>query len=208
MENNIEEEPIDHSAADLRAKIGSTIRELREDASRQRVRDGAGKFTLDLLATELTKNGHKVTSGQLGHVETGRKFPSLPLLLALADYFDTSLDFILGRTTNQSSIADIEEDLQTGGVSGRFAETFKRLPQHRRQEVINFAKFLLSQDDDEDRKKKPASAFDEWVSTTEVLVRRHGTNGEDSFAALLSSERPDLADALGIPSKKKSVQDR
>lgn len=129
-------------AAKLRSVIGGNIRDMREEVSRRRLSEGDKKFTQEVLARELTQSGHAVQAGQIGHVENATKFPSIPLLVALADFFGTSLDFIVGRTKNSSSLAAIDEDLQTGGISGRLGDVYKKLPLERQEEVYKFAEAL------------------------------------------------------------------
>lgn len=129
-------------AASLRSVIGNNVRDMREEISRQRLSEGDKKFTQEVLARELAQSGYSVQSGQIGHVENATKFPSIPLLVALADFFGTSLDFIVGRTKNLSSIAAIDEDLQTGGISGRLGDIYKKLPLERQEEVYRFAEAL------------------------------------------------------------------
>lgn len=41
-----------------------------------------------------------ITSKQIQRYEAGESEPTLSVLLALADYFDVSLDYLTGRTDN------------------------------------------------------------------------------------------------------------
>ena len=41
-----------------------------------------------------------ITSKQIQRYESGDSEPTLPVLIALADYFDVSLDFLCGRSDN------------------------------------------------------------------------------------------------------------
>ena len=41
-----------------------------------------------------------ITSKQIQRYESGESEPTLSVLLALADYFDVSLDYLTGRTDN------------------------------------------------------------------------------------------------------------
>lgn len=40
------------------------------------------------------------TRGTIGNLENGNKKPSLDMLIKLADYFDVSVDYLIGRTDN------------------------------------------------------------------------------------------------------------
>lgn len=206
MEN--EEEGTDlmkEKAAKLRATIGDNIKGLREDASKKRVSDGERKFTQEAFAEELTKAGYAVQPGQIGHVEVARKFPSLPLLVAIADYFATSLDFIAGRTKNQSSLAEIEEDLQTGGISGRLGEIYKRLSQDRQEEVYKFAQALdILQQQSNNGADGDTMRFVQAM--LDAFEKRIGTKGIESALDELAGEFPELTAGLGShlqPPKKK-----
>src|SRR5687767_1556254 len=107
----------------LKRVVGIRVAELREERER-----AEGKFSQNDLAATLRTTGQKIQQGQIGHIEAGRRLPSTELLYALAECFDTSLDYLTGRTKLPSSIAAIEEDLQTGGISGRLGEVTKVYP--------------------------------------------------------------------------------
>ncbi|MDR2660505.1 MAG: helix-turn-helix transcriptional regulator [Lactobacillaceae bacterium] len=58
-------------------------------------------LTLDQLATELNKNlpkGEKANTGaQIGNWERGERKPDYPQLIRMADFFDVSVDYLIGR---------------------------------------------------------------------------------------------------------------
>lgn len=54
-------------------------------------------LTLEALATEV--HGSKAA---IGNLENQKKKPGLDTLLALADYFDVSLDYLVGRSDDPS----------------------------------------------------------------------------------------------------------
>lgn len=43
------------------------------------------------------------TKATIGNLENGNKQPSLLMIVALADYFDVSLDYLVGRSDNPDS---------------------------------------------------------------------------------------------------------
>lgn len=51
----------------------------------------------DLKQEELSKLLH-ITRGALANYECGTRTPSIDLLIKIADYFNVSLDYLLGRT--------------------------------------------------------------------------------------------------------------
>ncbi len=160
----------------LKKVIGARAKYLRESLS--------DPTTQDELAQKLTDQGYyEVTQGQIGHIEAARRLPSVELFVALAEFFGTSLDYIAGRTDNQSSLADIEEDLQTGGVSGRLGDTYKALPAKRQEEVYKFAKaqeILAQAENGALSSSKPSS-----VSKEGTLYSTDGTNSIGPIFAVM-----------------------
>lgn len=134
METKKEKNPLTDK---LKRNVGARVLELREERDR-----AEGKLSQNDLALVLQKMGQKVKQSQIGHIEAGRRLPSVELLYSLAETFGTSLDYLTGRTKLSSSIAAIEEDLQTGGISGRLGEIYKSLPTERQAEVYQFAEAL------------------------------------------------------------------
>ena len=66
-----------------RKKLSNRIRNLRESRN----------LSINDLAKELN-----LSKATVGHWETGLRLPSLEVTDALADYFDVSTDYLLGRT--------------------------------------------------------------------------------------------------------------
>lgn len=67
---------------------------------------------LNMTKAQLAKSVH-VSSSSISEYERNTMSPSLPVLIELADYFDVSVDFLLGRTDNRISIKRLDEQLQT-----------------------------------------------------------------------------------------------
>lgn len=55
----------------------------------------SNKLTLQQLGSYIGS-----TKATIGNLENGNKQPSLHMVLALADYFDVSLDYLCGRSDN------------------------------------------------------------------------------------------------------------
>jgi transcriptional regulator with XRE-family HTH domain len=125
---------------ELKRVIGERVLAQREEIEKR----GGKSFSQEELAAKITESGIPVTQGQIGHLESARRLPSVQLLVALADYFDTSVDYLTGRAQNSSSIAAIDEDLQTGGISGRLGDIYKTLPPDKKEEVFRFAAALAT----------------------------------------------------------------
>lgn len=169
-----------------------------------RLRDALGAMKKSELSKLLTEYGVELDAGRLSHYFTGRNYPDPPILAALCRALGISADWALGLTETELPVADLEERLAAATGEGKINKVMSGLSKDRQQQVIDFAEFLLSQE-----KKIPSSVeLSQWIAATEVLMRRHGTEGEESFVAFLAAERPDLAAALGMSPKKKSIQDR
>ncbi len=123
---------------ELKKIIGERVKIQREDIERRTGED----LSQTKLAKKVKDMGARVAQGQIGHIEVGKRFPSVPVFVALAEYFDTSLDYLAGRTIRESSISAIDEDLQTGGISGRLGDIYRTLPPNKQEEVFKFAEAL------------------------------------------------------------------
>ena len=53
----------------------------------------------DLTAYKLSKETG-ITQGMISYWKNGERMPSAENLIVLADYFNCSVDYLLGRTTN------------------------------------------------------------------------------------------------------------
>ncbi|MBX4259707.1 helix-turn-helix domain-containing protein (plasmid) [Clostridium estertheticum] len=67
--------------------FGNRLRALRED--------------VDLTTNEFAEIMH-ITGRALNYYENDMREPSFPLLINIADYFNVSIDFLLGRTDTQT----------------------------------------------------------------------------------------------------------
>lgn len=68
--------------------VGERIKDLRERAGEKQ----------EFIAKYLRQSGFKKASRQLiSAIETGKQYPNIKMLIALADHFSVSVDFLLGR---------------------------------------------------------------------------------------------------------------
>jgi transcriptional regulator with XRE-family HTH domain len=74
--------------------FGSRLRALREDN--------------DLSSVELAEKLH-ITARALNYYENDRREPSFPLIIKMADYFDVTLDYLLGRTNIMTSYSESQK---------------------------------------------------------------------------------------------------
>lgn len=198
-QNNLENTQ-DAMTEKLKSVIGARVKHLREKA--QEV------LSQEELAKELQAKGTKVQQGQIGHIEKGTRLPSVPVFLAIADFYETSLDYVAGRTKNSSSLAAIEEDLQTGGISGRLGDIYKSLPINRQQDVYKFAEALqtiaLQEQSDEDDAEVQRFIH----AMIDAFERRIGTPAIESVLDELARDFPQLATDLDVlPQSRKKKKD-
>ncbi|MBU5308036.1 helix-turn-helix domain-containing protein [Clostridioides mangenotii] len=65
------------------------------------------RFEKDMTGEELGKV-FNVTKVAISNWESGRRFPDQDTLIHICDYFNVSIDYLLGRTDNKSPISDID----------------------------------------------------------------------------------------------------
>ena len=59
------------------------------------------------LSMELIANDLKIPESTIASWELGRTFPKLPRLIALANYYNVSLDFLMSRTEDPRPISSL-----------------------------------------------------------------------------------------------------
>lgn len=69
----------------------------------------------DLRQEDLAKI-IKVHRATIGKYETNERFPDKDVLKNLADYFDISVDYLLGRTNNRKEFIEPEEGISSENV--------------------------------------------------------------------------------------------
>lgn len=169
---------------ELKQTISKRLKKLREDADATQA---------EVLADLKNRLGVELTQGHLSSLERPNldKLPSLELLVALASVYETSVDYILGRTDNSMSPADIEEELQTGGLGGRIGDVFGELAPSQRQQVLDFATALLTIQ----KTQQPAmdgETRDLLRKRIDIAVRRGGLQTAEKLLDRLAREFPEL----------------
>lgn len=82
--------------------------------------------------------------------ESGKQIPETPTLEKLADFFDVSIDYLLGKTDirnyeDNSSLNSINKNLSTNGLktlAAHFDE--EEFTQNDLDDIENFIKFIVS----------------------------------------------------------------
>ena len=94
------------------------------------------------------KRSHNITIRQnhVSNIESGAKYPSLPLLAALAQVYETSVDYLLGVTENPMATRDLEYEARTSGVSGRIGQLMARMSDRSRNDLLAIAELLVQRE--------------------------------------------------------------
>lgn len=120
-------------------EIGKRIKSLRENAN--------------LTQVELAKT-LKINNSTLSQYESGVRVPSDDIKITIANYFDVSLDYLLGRTDDPTPVDKGSESTSTSrnGLGGKtqeeyFMDWFRAQPPARQKEVLfDLAKAVNGQD--------------------------------------------------------------
>lgn len=88
------------------------LQELREDRGISR--------------KELAANLN-ITVSALGMYEQGRREPNMEMLIRLADYFDVTLDFLVGRSFNDEETSKIIEALHLKNKIDKLPQGYKNI---------------------------------------------------------------------------------
>lgn len=100
------------------ATFGELLAELRQDRH----------MTQDQLAKILY-----VSAGTISNYENNVHFPNVDRLAAMADYFNVTTDYLLGRCSVNVSPDVFEESITPGMTIGALIEEVKALSPERRQ---------------------------------------------------------------------------
>lgn len=82
-----------------------------------------------------------VSEGAVSQYENGKRQPDYDTLKKIADFFDVSTDYLLGRTDNPQQ--NIDQQLE--GIEFALYGEIKELTDDEKQDILNFVKFTKSQ---------------------------------------------------------------
>lgn len=100
------------------AQFGEILAELRQDR----------KLTQRDLAKILF-----VSAGTISNYEKGVHFPDMEKLINLANYFEVSTDYLLGRCSSRESTDVFKQDITDTMTLGDFVQSILRLTADRKQ---------------------------------------------------------------------------
>lgn len=94
----------------------------------------------NLTQLEFAKQFH-VSNGAVGNWESGQRMPDSDTLSRIADFFNVSVDYVLGRTDEPTTNS---LDKQLEGVDFALWGEVHDLTDEEKQDIINFVKFTKS----------------------------------------------------------------
>lgn len=100
------------------ARFGELLAELRQDR----------KMTQE----DLAKIPY-VTSGTISNYENGVHLPDIDKLLNLADFFDVTTDYLLGRCSSRLSPDVLDSVIMEGRTAGALINDIKNISPERKQ---------------------------------------------------------------------------
>ncbi len=107
--------------------LGSRLKSLRGKKTQQEVADSLG-----------------LSRASYSHYENNRVEPDAAMLSKMADYFDVSIDYLLGReAVKKNKSANIESDLNDEQTNLMF-DGWLEMSEEQRQEALDFMEFLKS----------------------------------------------------------------
>lgn len=110
--------------------VGKNIRNLRER------RGLAQKFVAEKIG---------VKNNTLSGYEAGRRLPDADILQKLADFYEVSVDFLIGRTDDPSPVEYDKDEFDDPSLGIWFKE-LKEAPKEKREELRRFWDFIKLQE--------------------------------------------------------------
>ena len=103
------------------AQLGDILAELREDRG--------------LTQKDLSELLH-VSISSISAYESGKRLPSIDVLIAYAKQFDVSTDYILRLTDNRDSLSVFTEEFYNGRTIGNVIGDLKKLQPEQRDALL------------------------------------------------------------------------
>ena len=103
------------------ASFGELLRELREDK----------KITQKELAQKLC-----VTVGTISNYENDQHLPDIEKLIMLANFFNVSTDYLLGRSISRFSPNNIKKEFSSGRTYGSLISDYQSLSPRQKQALL------------------------------------------------------------------------
>lgn len=83
-----------------------------------------------------------VSKNSVSHYELGVCMPSIDIIISIADVFDVSIDYLLGRSKANLSKRLLEKQVDKNITSGRILESILRLDKEHRNDLIKILHYI------------------------------------------------------------------
>ena len=84
-----------------------------------------------------------VSQSSISYYETGERKPDLDALIQLSDYFDVSIDYLVGRSYVKRSV--LQDGQNADDVN--FLQEYLKLTQNQKENVSSFMQGILSKNE-------------------------------------------------------------
>lgn len=135
-------------------------------------------MTQTVIVERLGVMGFDMTQGAYSHYERGARYPDPPLMRAMADITETSLDYLSGGTDIDSPMAEIEEELAAVSGNSKLNRLMEKLPKEKQQSVISYAEFLLANQVRDTLSSPPTQGVQRGVSAIFSVMQRRMDQSE------------------------------
>ena len=86
----------------------------------------------------------RVSTGTVCNYENNVHFPGEDTLNRLADLFNVSLDYLLGRTNSRQGIAILNQEICAGFLLGDLIDEIVSLDSQKQNQVRQYTEYLIS----------------------------------------------------------------
>ncbi len=83
-----------------------------------------------------------VSKNSVSHYELGVSMPSIDIIMNMADIFDVSIDYLLGRSSVNLSKRLLEKSLEKKTTAGIVLESILRLDKEHRNDLLKILHYI------------------------------------------------------------------
>ena len=84
-----------------------------------------------------------VSKNSVSHYELGVCMPSIDVIINMADIFDVSIDYLLGRSTVNLSKRLLEKPIEKNTAAGAVLESILRLDKEHRSDMLRLLRYIV-----------------------------------------------------------------
>lgn len=84
-----------------------------------------------------------VSKNSVSHYELGICMPSIDVIINMADIFDVSIDYLLGRSNANLSKRLLEKPMEKNVTAGNILESMLRLDKEHRNDMLRLIRYIV-----------------------------------------------------------------